>query len=142
MADDIDPNPACDLCPRPATVHQTDIVDGHLTERHLCWQHAAESHGLTTSDPSAASAFLASLLSTETHAMSGLAAQLRGTANYIRRHGRPPRTVDELDEGMSLRPPFPTAPISDPNLLTYLKESDAFLESFESFTPPLPDEPT
>ena len=77
--------------------------------------------------PFAANA-LTSLLSSETHAMSGLAAQLRGTANFIRRHGRPPRT---------------TAEITDPNLLTYLRESDAFLEFFEGLAPetPAPDEP-
>ena len=79
---------------------------------------------------------LTSLLSTETQAMSALAAQLRGTANYIRRHGRPPRTAAELEEGIALRPPFPTATITDPNLLTYLKESDAFLEFFDGLAPP------
>src|SRR4051812_17546015 len=84
---------------------------------------------------------LASLLSTETQAMSGLAANLRGTANFIRRHGRPPRTTAELNEGMSLHPPFPTTDITDPNLLTYLKESDAFLEFFEGLSPS-PDDPT
>lgn len=81
---------------------------------------------------------LTSLLTSETQAMSGLAASLRGTANFIRRHGRPPRTVEELEEGMSLHPPFPTAEITDPNLLTYLKESDAFLECFDTFGCPPP----
>ena len=86
---------------------------------------------------------LTSLLSTETQAMSALAAQLRGTANYIRRHGRPPRTTEELDEGIALRPPFPTTIITDPNLLTYLRESDAFLEFFQGLAPepPSPNEP-
>jgi len=72
-------------------------------------------------------------LNTETRAMTGLAANLRGTANFIRRHGRPPRTAAELEEGMSLRQPFPTTEITDPNLLTYLRESDAFLEFFDTF---------
>lgn len=70
-------------------------------------------------------------LNAETQAMSALAAQLRGTANFIRRHGRPPRTTAELEEGIALRPPFPTTQVTDPNLLTYLRESDAFLEFFE-----------
>jgi len=78
----------------------------------------------------------------ETQAMTGLAANLRGTANFIRRHGRPPRTTTELKEGMSLHPPFPTTDIPDPNLRTFLEESDAFLQWFEGcdLLAPPPDE--
>ena len=103
-----------------------DDKDDEPTQNHL---HPFAANALT------------SLLSSETHAMSGLAAQLRGTANFIRRHGRPPRTTAELEEGIALRPPFPTTTLTDPNLLTYLRESDAFLEFFEALAPP-PDEPT
>ena len=141
MPDDIDPNPTCDLCDQPATVHLTDITDGHLTQRHLCPEHAAASPDLPAADPCRAIGGLTSLLSAQTQAMSGMIAHLRGTANYIRRHGRPPRTVAELEQGIALRPPFPPTNITDPNLLTYLKESDAFLEFFEALAPepPSPD---
>ena len=104
--------------------------------------HDEDTKDVPTPTPSTTQT-LTSLLSSETHAMSGLAAQLRGTANFIRRHGRPPRTTAELEEGIALRPPFPTPEITDPNLLTYLRESDAFLEFFEGLAPetPAPDEP-
>jgi protein arginine kinase activator len=31
----------CDHCPKPAVVHNTVIVDGKVTELHLCEEHAA-----------------------------------------------------------------------------------------------------
>ncbi len=36
----------CDKCDRPATVHLTEIVDGHKSEKHLC-EVCASSEGIT-----------------------------------------------------------------------------------------------
>ena len=33
----------CDRCPKPAVVHNTVIVNGAMTELHLCEEHAAEA---------------------------------------------------------------------------------------------------
>jgi hypothetical protein len=135
--------PTCDLCDHPATV----IKDGVTTQQYLCATHAAELSDLADVQPpahlSTPAATLAALPA-ETQAMTGLAANLRGTANFIRRHGRPPQTVAELEEGISLHPPFPTTDVTDPNLRTFLEESDAFLQWYDGcdlLTPPSSDEP-
>lgn len=140
-------NPRCDLCSRPAVVHATEIRDGVTTQRHLCATHAAQIPELASIQSDSHGSPVANAIHdmiVERQAMTGLTANLRGTANFIRRHGRMPRTVAELEEGMSLRPPFPTTDITDPNLRTYLEESDAFLEWFDDcdlLSPPPPDEP-
>jgi hypothetical protein len=141
-------NPTCDLCDHPAVVHTTEIHNGVTTHRHLCAAHAAQVPELADPKPNAQpptpEAALAALPA-ETRAMTGLAANLRGTANFIRRHGRPPQTAAELEEGISLHPPFPAVEITDPNLRTYLEESDAFLRWFDGcdvLTPPSDRPPT
>jgi hypothetical protein len=126
----------CDLCDRPAVVHATEVNGGVTTERHLCERHAAEVPELAQVKPrnDASSGFtdVMTSLSAEKQAMAGLAANLRGAANFIRRHARMPATAADLEEGMSLRAPFPIIEIADPNLRTYLQESDAFLQFYDT----------
>jgi hypothetical protein len=138
-------DPTCDLCPRPAVVHATEINHGVSTHRHLCAHHAAEAPELAGIKPCLSMmANPTAPLSIELQAMSSVAANLRGTANFIRRHGRMPATAAELEEGMALTPPFPTTDVTDPNLRTYLHESDALLEFYDTFgrlPPPSDDTP-
>jgi hypothetical protein len=135
----------CDLCDSVAVVHATEVNGGVTIHRHLCERHGAELAELAQAKPIddtplAFGAAIKSLVA-ETHAMAGLAANLRGTANFIRRHGRMPATLADLEEGMSLCAPFPTVEIPDPNLRTYLEESDAFLQFYDNcgYLAPRPD---
>jgi hypothetical protein len=33
--------PKCEICERPATIHETEITAGKATSRHLCEEHGA-----------------------------------------------------------------------------------------------------
>jgi hypothetical protein len=35
--------PKCDICGRPATIHETAINAGEVTSRHLCQEHGEPS---------------------------------------------------------------------------------------------------
>jgi hypothetical protein len=53
---------------------------------------------------------------------------LRGTANFVRRYGRMPASVGELEEGMGLVEPFPIAEEVDGELRRHLRQWDAVLD--------------
>ena len=88
----------CDLCAQPATVHMTEIRNGQKSERHLCVAHAGQA-GIQ--------------LPSQEHGTKGMLDNLRGTARFIRRHGRPPSSVEELREGMAPDGDFPIVEIGD-----------------------------
>src|SRR6266702_4813972 len=109
----------CDVCGQPATVHATEIHDDKRTERHLCAVHAGEA-GLP-SDLVEGIQIGATSGTFQKALMEGMLDNLRGTANFIRRHGRLPSSLDDLKEGMALQGAFPGAEIDDAELKAKLQ---------------------
>ena len=55
----------CENCKeKPATIHLTEIVDGHRDEKHLC-QHCAEQEGIAVKSQISLNELLASLLAAQ-----------------------------------------------------------------------------
>jgi hypothetical protein len=138
----------CDMCGGPAVFHSTAIDNGKKTESHLCAAHAAEvglttelTQVTTTGSPSAdevavVNAFFEGYPTSvgtppsRAPTWKAIVDNLRGTANFIRRHGRPPASVEELREGMDLEQgKFPAVEIAD----AQLKETVERMEQFIGF---------
>src|SRR5258706_11202261 len=104
---------ACDVCGEPAVFHSTAIDHGTKTESHLCAAHSGEigntllaMKATGVGDPLTIDAV-----------WKGVVDNLRGTANFTRLHGRPPSSVAELLEGMTLQQGnFPAVEIEDAEL--------------------------
>jgi hypothetical protein len=72
----------------------------------------------------------------------GIMDNLRGTANFTRRHGRMPASVEELREGMALQDDVTGVEITDPEARAQLKYVDGLLKFCEAHgrMPRTPDE--
>jgi hypothetical protein len=120
----------CDVCGQPATIHATEIHDGEKTERHLCAAHAGEA-GLPgdlverIQSGATAGSFQEALT-------RGMLDNFRGTANFIRRYGRLPSSVDDLKEGMALQGSFPSVAIDDAELKAKLQAMEGLIEFCET----------
>jgi hypothetical protein len=113
-------------------VFTTGIDHGRETSGRLCARHATEAgYGELARRASEAPPAVAAPGPGQPAAV-GVVNNLRGTANFLRRHGRMPSSVAELTEGMNLREPFPTAAIADPELRRFLDEADAVLRFYEA----------
>jgi hypothetical protein len=135
-------NFTCDVCGSPATVHETEIRDGAEVERHLCAEHADLS-GISPGLAPGQMVVNGVVCSTvEEAAMRGAIDNLRGTANFMRRHGRMPGSVEELREGMALQDDAAGVEIADPTVLAQLKWIDALIEFCKTHgrMPQTPDE--
>lgn len=128
----------CDHCDRPAMVIGTHINmdNDERTEVHLCAEHAVQA-GLPDPANHPASPFLVNGIPCNTPEEAtalGVVSNLRGTANFIRAHGRMPDSVEELQVGMALRDPFPTVEIEDGELRKALDFMDELIQSFDKDT--------
>ena len=123
----------CDVCGRPASVHMTEIREGQKLERNLCAEHAVVGqmivHGAVC--PTA-----------EEAATRGILENLRGTANFARRHGRMPTSVEELQQGMALQDDVAGVEIADPKMRAWVEWADGLIEFCQTHgrMPQTPDE--
>src|SRR4051794_34011897 len=111
---------SCDICGQPASVHMTEIRDGHKVERHLCAEHGDISgmKGLAPGQMLVNGVVCSTVEEATTRAILD---NLRGTSNFAHRNGRMPATVDELQEGMSLPDDVAAVDVADPELRAQLK---------------------
>jgi hypothetical protein len=116
----------CDVCGQPATVHSTEIRDGMTAERHLCAEHT-DQEGLF--GPLGPQGVVYS--SVEAAVALGIVNNLRGTVNFIRRRGRLPSSVEELQEGMALHDDFTAVQIEDADLRRRLECLDGLIRFFQ-----------
>src|SRR5262249_30094399 len=121
-------NFTCDVCGSPAIVHETEIRDGEEVERHLCAEHADLSGIRPGLAPGQLVVNGVVCSTVKEAAMRGILDNLRGSANFIRRHGRMPASVEELCEGMTLQDDVAGVEITDPAVRAQLKWIDALLE--------------
>jgi hypothetical protein len=135
-------NFTCDVCGSPAAVHETEIRDGEEVERHLCAEHADLSDippGLAPGQMIVSGVVCSTV---EEAAMQRAVDNLRGSANFARRHGRMPASVEELREGMALQDDVAGVEIRDPAVRAQLKWIDALIEFCKTHgrMPRTPDE--
>src|SRR5687768_12319552 len=120
----------CEVCGQPASVYAIEIRNAQKSERHLCDKHAA-SGGMTDLAGFGTGWMMINDVtwsSAQEAAVRGTLANLRGTANLARRHGRMPATVKELIEGMALQGDFPRVEITDPKVTALLNDIDGLID--------------
>jgi hypothetical protein len=118
----------CDICGRVAIVHSTEITGGKTSERHLCEAHAELS---LASDFTGMLALGIDRAPVPDSTWRGMVDNLRGIVNSIKRHGRPPSLVAELEEGKAMESGVPTAEIMDAKLKATLDYMDRFIDFCE-----------
>jgi hypothetical protein len=104
-----------DSCGEFPLVHITEIRNGKTSERHLCLSHARDAGVLAADEPQR---------SAEEAVVRGMLPTLRGTAEFIRRNGRSPSSLEELGQAMSLPSDSPAVDISDAKLIKVLHKLD------------------
>jgi hypothetical protein len=131
----------CDVCGRSASVHLTNIRDGKKVERHLCSLHA-DASAIAAMAPAQTVVGGAACPTAEEAALGGIMNNLRGTANYTRRHGRMPASVEELREGMAMTHDSGAAEIADSGVRAQLEYVDGLIDFCQSHgrMPQTPDE--
>ena len=118
----------CEICGQPATVHAVMIDDHRKSERHLCAQHAKEA-GMRQPHAAPGQAPGAGVICGEA---IGALDNVKGTANFLRRHGRMPESVEELLQGMADPGDAPPAPLSDPKLARGLQFMEGMIRFWEA----------
>ena len=119
----------CEICGQPATVHMTIINDGVKSNRHLCQSHA-QAEGFPT------------VMSLSRDQIQGILSNLRGKANFIKRYGRTPSTVEELREGIAMKGEVVSMEIKDAELAKRLACTERLIRFVETHgrMPQTPDE--
>jgi len=133
----------CDACGRPAVVHEVEVRNGERVERHRCAEHGDWS-GTEVSVSNPGQMFVNGIpcSSVQEAVNRGVLDNLCGTANFARRHGRMPTSVDELLEGMALPDGFVEARITDTAVIAQLRYLDGLIDFCQTHgrLPQTPDE--
>jgi hypothetical protein len=125
-------NPSCcEVCGQIPSVHVIEIRDGQRVERNFCDKHA-DLRGVPGLSVGAGGRMVANGVPISTIQDAAATGVIRGMANFARRHGRLPDSVDEIEEGMALRGEFPKGEIADDLLTAKLTWIDGLLEFFRT----------
>lgn len=131
----------CDVCGRPASVHITEIRGGQRVERNVCAIHESVS-GIPASVSGQVIANGIAYSTVEEANTRGILDNLRGTANFARRHGRMPASVEELQQGMAVQDDVAGVEIAAPKVRAWVKWANGLIEFCQTHgrMPQLPDE--
>ena len=120
------PRDRCEICGQAATVHAVAIAHGRRSERHLCAKHADQGAIPHAVLPQAAGG------AWRVGEVVGALGNLKACAKFLRRHGRMPKSIDELLQGMADPGDSPAVPLADPRLAERLYFMDAMIRFWES----------
>ena len=125
---------SCDLCGQTASIHLTQVCNGNVVEEHFCAEHIGHASFPTLSSftPGKLVVNGAVCPSIRDAVTQGVLDNLRGAANFIRKHGRAPSSPEELLQGMALQGTIPEVEVYDATVKRQLEYLDSLIRFCEA----------